>query len=355
MNSRAAVWRDRDGRVVKTTSDEFYCLNPRPTRDLAARTDDGEYETVLRCRDCANCRRYEERRLRQELAETYKGVTDELWIVTVDADSTEHSRLAARIRRSGAGRFEPALYRLGLAAFALVARGERPALQRVRALRARTYRVAPVGQGRKPRNFRALTRGMLVERSAYGAWANRFYHRDRLRLPHPQFVIEKRGGIRKRHPEAKAGVRAWKRGVWLDQSVTSKGVELIVGVLRSARPSGPRECSHRGCKTEKCRLAHRAKGARFSINQPPRASAASVSSMTEFRIAAPAAGVGTNAGIGRVVVGQAPALRPSIPKIPSNLVTGSRDAGSLHGERRKLQQILDRWVEKGWLKKPDTT
>jgi len=355
VNSRAATWRDHDGRVVKTTTDEFYCLNPRTPRDLAARTEDDEFEVVLRCRDCANCRRYEERQLRQELAETYKGVTDELWIVTVEADLSEHSRLAARIRRGRAGRFEPALYRLGVSAFALVARGERPALQRVRALRARAYRVAPVGLGRKPRNFRALTRGMLVERTTYGAWSNRFYHRDRLRLPDVQFAIEKRGGIRKRHPEAKAGAVAWKRGVTLYPSIRSQA-ESALSKLRAPHVAvGDRDCTHLRCIGKRCRLAARAMGARFSINQPPRASAASFPSMTEFRIAAPARG-GEQAPVsGRVVVGNAPVLRPSIPKTDSSSATGSRDAGSLHGERRKLRQILDRWVEKGWLPKPDTT
>ena len=355
MNSRAAVWRDSDGRVVKTTTDEFYCMNPRQPRDFAARTDDGEFEVVLRCRDCANCRRYEERRLRQELAETYKGVTDELWIVTVEAYLSEHSRLAARIRRCRAGRFEPALYRLGVAAFALVARGERPDLQRVRPLCSRTYRVEPVGGGRKPRHFRALTRGMLVERTTYGAWANRFYHRDRLRLPNAQFAIETRGGIRKRHPEAKAGAVAWKRGVTLYPSVRSEA-ESALSKLRAPHVAvGDRQCSHRGCKTAKCRLAHRAKGARFSINQPPRASAASVS--LNDRISECAAGVGDRVSLGSTTPADRnpPAARPSIPKTYSSSATGSRDAGSLHGERRKLRAILDRWVEKGWLKKSDTT
>jgi hypothetical protein len=351
----AAVWRDRDGRAVKTTTDQFYCLEPKNLRDFAARTEDGEFEVPFRCRECLNCRRYDAWVLRCEMAETYKEVSDELWIVIVEADLPEHARLAARIRRSLAGSWEPCLYRLGVSAFALVARGERPALQLVRALRARTCRVEKVGRKRKPRQFRALTREVLGERAAYGAWTNRFYHRGRIRLPHERFVGELRGGIRKRHPEAKGGVRAWKRGVWLDASLAAKGSELMALILKRDGHLNGRKCTHEKCPPERCHYAHRAPAGAFSINQRPRVSAASVS--LNDRISECAAGAGDRVPLGTTTPADRnpPAARPSLPKTYSNSVTGSRDAGSLHGERRKLRAIFDRWVEKGWLKKSDTT
>lgn len=327
-NARAAVWRDRDGRAVKTTTDQFYCLNPVMPRDLAARTEDGEYETTLRCRQCLNCRRYDEHELRRRLAETYREVTDDLWIVVVEAELAAHGRLGANIRRRGVGKFEPALYRLGDSAFAVVARGERPALRHLRSLRPRTVRVEAIGGGRKPRHFRTLARGQLAERADYGAWTNRFYARGLARLPREQKVIEKRGGIRKRHPDAKAGVRAWRRGLSLYPSLVDQGSELVALLLKRDGDLNGRKCTHAKCPPDRCRLEHRAAGARSLVKSGAPVRAPSSSDMTGFRDGPPAAHLDLTQVSQPQRSGAEAGGVPRNPKTNSNAVTGGRDAGS---------------------------
>jgi hypothetical protein len=46
----------------------------------------------------------------------------------------------------------------------------------------------------QPRAFRALIRGLLVERAGYGARTNRVYRRGRARLLREAFMVERRGG-----------------------------------------------------------------------------------------------------------------------------------------------------------------
>jgi hypothetical protein len=354
-NPRAAVWRDAEGRAVKTTTDELYCLHPRNLRDLASRTEDGEFEVPMRCRDCANCRRYEALVLRREIAETYKEVTDELWIVMVEAPLEQHSRLAARVRLCSVPGLEPCLYRLGLSAFALVVRGERPELERVRALRAYALRVVPIGQRRRPRDFKPLTRGLLVQRAEYTAWRNRYYHRGRARLPRETFINETTGGIRKRHPVAKAGVRAFRRGLWLDPSPRSVAKEVLASLIRRDGDLAGRQCTHKKCPPEKCLYAMRAPGAQLPINQRPRASAASASAMPGIPIAAPAGGddrsVDRTRPEARHTAGAATFARKTFRVSNSE----GRDAGSLSKGARWIDEMRERWLKKGWLKPENTS
>ena len=64
----AATWRDESGRTVATVYGGTACRAPRQPRDLAAATDDGGFESILRCRNCEGCRKYEELELRRRLA-----------------------------------------------------------------------------------------------------------------------------------------------------------------------------------------------------------------------------------------------------------------------------------------------
>lgn len=342
MHARAAVWRDRNGRAVKTTTDELYCLAPVLPRDLAARTEDGEYETTLRCRKCLNCRKYECLRTRRRLAAHYKGVTDELWIVTVEGCAGEASRLRTRLHRHRVGAALEGFYRLGDTGFAMVARGERPALQHIRALRTRTVRVEKLGQRRKPREFRALVRGLMAEREHYGAWANRFYHRTLAQHPKETFTIERRGGIRKRHPEAKSGVRAWRRGLWLDASVVTAGSELMALLLKRGGELAGRKCTHGKCPPECCRLKYRAPAATSPVKSGARASAPSCS--LNDRISECSAGVSAGVESGGSVRVRAAAAGAATfaPKTNSNSITGGRDAGSLHA----LSAFSADWLER---------
>jgi hypothetical protein len=354
LNARAATWRDETGRTVATVYGATECRKPRNPRDLAARTEDGGYETIMRCRDCDGCRKYEELVLRRELAETYKGVTDELWILFVEADPGEHSRLGARIRRGSAGAWEPCLYRLGPQMFALVAKGERPALQRLRALRARTWRLVPVGRGRKPRDFRALTRGLMVEREHYGAWANRFYHRDRARLPRETFIVERQGGIRKRHPDAKGGVRAWRRGLSLYPSLVTQGSELMALLLRRDGDLNGRKCTHEKCPPERCHYAHRAPAATLPVKSGARVSAPSSSLNDRISELPPAHGVQREVATGATRPMKHSGGVPPNPKTYINSVNGGRAAGSLTPGNAFSEAWLARMRKIAAARGPDT-
>lgn len=328
MNARAATWRDESGRTVATVYGETACLNPRLPRDLAAATEDGGFESILRCRNCAGCRKYDALQLRRRLAEHYKGVTDEISVVIVEAPQVDHCRLASRVRRNKFVRFEPGLYRLGDASFALVARGERPPLDRVRALHGRTWRVEKIGRRRNGRAFRVLTRGMLVERSAYGQWSNRFYHVGLARPDSERFDIERRGGIRKRHPEARGGMRAWRGGLTLYPSLTTQGAELVALLLNRDGDLNGRKCTHEKCPPERCHYAHRAPAATSIVKSGGAKAPPLTPPMTGFRDRASAHGVQGEPATGNPIPMKHSDALPRNPKASINSVNGGRDAGS---------------------------
>lgn len=353
-NPRAAEWRDVDGRVVKTTTDELYCLNPRYPRDLAARTEDGEFEVGMRCRDCANCRRYEALQLRRELAETYREVTDDLWIITIEAALTDQSRVASRVHRSGLAGIEPCLYRLGVSAFAMVARGHRPDLSKVRALRTRAVRVVPIGPGRRPRDFKPLTRGLLVERAYYENWRNRYYHRGRARVPRETFINETRGGIRKRHPEAKGGVRAFRRGLSLMPSLRTQAIEFMALILKRDGALNRRKCTHSKCEADRCRYKSRAPIAALPVNQAARGSAPSPSLNDRNPDCSAAHGAQGDPATGITGPFETGGAATFAPKDQQSSNSGGRDAGSLQKGGGWIAEMRERWIKKGWLK-PDTS
>jgi hypothetical protein len=338
--------------VVKTTSDATTCTAPRFPRDLAAATADGEFESILPCRNCDGCRRFDALILRRRLAEHYKGVTDELWMVVIEAPLAEHARLVARLRRERPDVFEPALYRLGDTHVALVVRGQRPALERIRALGTRHARVDPIGQRRTGHAFRLLVRGMLVERSNYGQWANRFYHRGLAKLEKEEFTVERQGGIRKRHPEARGGMRAWRRGLTLYPNTVVQGQEILSGFIARDREQVVVGRERRRVRTSKDAAHSPAQVAAIFINQPPRASAASDSSMSGFWERAAGAHAGAalaTTGAGRPVT---PAAVPSNPKTNSNSITGGRDAGSLTVGNAAWRATLERFSKLGQKRGP---
>jgi hypothetical protein len=355
LNPRAATWRDADGRTVATVYGETACRAPRHPRDLAAATDDGGFESIMRCRDCDGCRKYEELLLRRRLAEHYKEVTDELWIVTIEAALEEQSGLCARVRRSRFGAFEPGFYRLGVSSFAMVARGERPELSRVRALGARTIRVEKIGRARRPREFRALVRGQLVARGDYTSWKNRFYHRSLAQLPKETFVVERRGGIRKRHPEAKYGFRAWRQGLTLEAPMLAKMSQIVGDFPAFYDQPSNRKCTHSRCPADRCLYKGREADRQLPINQPARVSAPSYSSMPGFPVAASPDSESRSVTPRRPELASAGAAATFALKTNSNSITGGRDAGSLQVGNAKWRAQLERFASLGKPKPPNST
>lgn len=236
MSSYAAEWRDAGGEVIATVPGGTECEAPILTKHMAAVTDDGFFETVLRCRNCAGCRRYERNLLRKRLAEHFREATEEIWQVTVSVTLELQSVTRVGLYRSANSCTWEGFFRLGRAGFALIVRGRKPNPRVTRGLRRCSVTVSRIRNPKRARAWRALTEGMLTSRSEYGEDVNRYYMRGLARLPHTSFIIERKGGIRKRHPEAKAGFRAWRDGLTLypsDRTLTA-GLMHILKLARAA-------------------------------------------------------------------------------------------------------------------------
>jgi hypothetical protein len=163
--ARRAEWRDREGQVVSTAWAECVCESPRNSRDFAARSADGRFETVLPCRECLPCRKYQQLVLKRRLLAWDELKEGRLWLIEVSApehrtavDCSAVSRIAVSFGSFGMCRF-------GMTGIAIIVAAE------PRALLASLRRIGSLATAREIQRSRLgrgvsrLTRGMLVARS----------------------------------------------------------------------------------------------------------------------------------------------------------------------------------------------
>lgn len=293
--------------------------------------------------------------MRRRLADHYKEERREIWILTIESADVEVVGLCKRVRRSRFASFEPCVYRLGNSRAAIVAIGERPAVHDIRALRAKTFRLSQIGPDRKPRAFRNLTRGVVVPRGDYGAWADRFYHRSLAKHATQTFIVQLRGGIRKRHPEAKAGVRAWRRGSWLQASPVTAGREAVDLIIKRDRSLNGRRCTHAKCSADRCLYAKPERARKLPINQVARGSAPSYSVVPGILAAGGASIVPHSIGSRTVAPGVTAPPASSIPKTNRDSIPVGRDAGSAQVSPTKWQLQLERFANLGKPKPENST
>ncbi len=203
---RASV-RSLDGEILGSTDASTICWAPRKPSALAAYDERGR-EHVIRCGWCGGCREFDRRRLAKRLVAHYREFDGDLWLVIPCALSFQ-SNLCARLHRNRLVEFDPGFYRLGASEVALVVRGAKPNVHRVRALERAGAKVFKVQRSRGERGWRPLTVGILRSRDEYGEQTKRFYHRGLPKAERERWSVTTRGGIRKRHPELGVGVRAF--------------------------------------------------------------------------------------------------------------------------------------------------
>lgn len=246
--TRSAAWRDGEGNTVATVWGGTACLNPRHPRDLSAATEDRGFEHVMRCRDCDGCRRYENLLLRRRLAEHFKSRRMPLWMIEFRVPLDSQAGFANRVSRTRLSTRPMGFYRLTGASFAVVVSGKRPQNSALRGLSSSLARIRRIARVSSLRSYRILAAGMLVPRAKWGRQVKRFYHRGLPQLPKETFYVERRGGIRKRHPEARQGHRAWRDGLTLYPSDRARFSEFIELVRRSSRHDSRNSFANRGAR-----------------------------------------------------------------------------------------------------------
>lgn len=249
MSTRSAQWRDGEGNTVATVWGATACLNPRHPRDLSAATEDRGFEHVMRCRDCDGCRRYENLLLRRRLVEHFKTRRKPLWMIVIEPSSSWRGVSATR---ASLMRCLPGLmgfFRLSTGRLALLVEGSRPTRSVISSSTVCCVAVRRLKEPSSLRSFRSCASGMLVPRSEWGRQVKRFYHRGLPQLPKETFYLERRGGIRKRHPEALQGHRAWRDGLTLYPSDRARFSEFIELVRRSSRHDSRNSAPNRGARS----------------------------------------------------------------------------------------------------------
>lgn len=232
LSAHLAEWRDAQGDVHRQVWTNTMCRSPVVPRSFAARSADGDYEVVLRCRDCEGCRAYEALILRRRLAAWLNQQREAIWVYRFrgrerfNGSTNGRSRIAIRQPRGSLG-----WVRCGPTGYVSIV-AEKGGRCRAGATSSplqphRRKLVRPVLQ----RSLRSLTAGMLVSRSVYGPNRNRYYFRRMPPLARAMLELELRGGIRKRHPDARAGVVVWRRGLALYPSARALVQRLIPNVV----------------------------------------------------------------------------------------------------------------------------
>jgi hypothetical protein len=229
----AASWREPDGNIASTIYGGTVCLSPVEPRSFAAASGDGRFESILPCRQCEGCRRYQMLTLRRRLVERYASCREKLWSLQVECSHLQRRTLVRQLRRTmtlGAW-LGYCLWDGGFVALIAGARPTRPRAWTTGTIGSWHARVVK-GHARL-RAWRNLTIGLLVSRDHYGEQVNRFYFRGLPHLPRETMQIEVKGGIRKRHPDSRDGVRAWRDGLTLYPSAVGYFREFL-SRLRSA-------------------------------------------------------------------------------------------------------------------------
>jgi hypothetical protein len=91
--------------------------------------------------------------------------------------------------------------------------------------------------------------GLLIARKAQGEKVNRFYFRGRAHLERGPMRVERRGSLRKRHPTAKFGARAWRDSLTLYPYERNRFREFLRGFKGTqARIGAPLTITASGAK-----------------------------------------------------------------------------------------------------------
>lgn len=190
----AATWRDERDQVVGTTWGGTMCWFPRkPWRLRIAR---GDFEHVIRCRECPGCLEFERRRLADRLHAKYSSQIvrarplpepslhnisvpnrkerETLWLVRIYAPLERHAAICHALHRRPRLQLEPGMYRLGTTSFGLLARSPTEIQRALKRLRLE-HRVESIRLSRRRRAWRAITAGIAVARAAYGEQVKRWY------------------------------------------------------------------------------------------------------------------------------------------------------------------------------------
>lgn len=210
---RAQKFRDGQAEPSGSTWGGTACMAPRKPSALAAVSEDGSSETVLRCGDCPGCREFERRRLCRRLRDLYKDRQGPLWVLVVAAPLVRQAAMLQRIRRWRGMAECSGFYRLGKTHFATIIVGDPKPIGDLLVAHQVQHNFSPLPKVVRPRSFRDLAAGVLMPREDYGEQKNRFYHRGLPPAERDTWRIETRAGIRKRHPAAPVGTLAWRAGV----------------------------------------------------------------------------------------------------------------------------------------------
>jgi hypothetical protein len=326
-----ATWRDADDNIVASVYGDTICENPVLPRDLAATTPDGRYECALPCRKCGGCRRFQRLKVSRRLAEYYKEESATLWQVTILASSALDSSLIARLSRT------PSFYellgfcRLGVNGYALIVRGRRPNPRAIPGLRQYSVTIRRVSRPGRARAWRGATRGLLVSRSKYGPQVKRFYFRGMPQLSRELMDLQRKGGVRKRHPEAKFGFRAWRDGLTLYPSanVLWRQITNLVQTRRSRR-----ECA-------------------FDLIRRRAQRAVSETAMTGFRDAAVGHAAMGDPSSAIFPAGETATAASAILKTGLNSIKAGRDASSSSGNAEKFAEWGKKMAAKARARAPD--
>jgi hypothetical protein len=253
VSARAATWRDAAGAIRATVYGASVCERPKEPRSFAAVSGDGRYECIFRCRDCEACRQLDAIWLRRRLVAGAAQWGEQLCAVQISFDARGKCSASALSRRIGRSLDIIGWIRSGTSGVVFIATGTPSAVRARLTSHGRSCRVRPVKSPARLRAWRRATRGLVVARSEYGADLNRWYIRGLPKVQREVMTLEHRGGIRKRHPDARAGVRAWREGL----SLYPADLMLVADLMRAARASS----SRRG---ERSPINRQPRGARLS-------------------------------------------------------------------------------------------
>lgn len=345
-NAFAATFRDQEGRVVGYTSGSTVCWYPRKPSKLAAVSDDGRRETIIRCGFCLGCRELDRRRLADRLVKHYREEKQPIWLVHVQS-STVGSHIS-RIRRSLMRRLPncAGFYRSGQAGAVLIVVGPRPTLH---ALTMRTpvgITIEGVSRPNRRRAWRSATRGMMVSRDEYGEQTNRYYHRGLPPREKERWAVATRAGIRSRHRTVAVGVRAVRD----DVSLHPPEAWRLPRLLKRKGPERARFASPIliGSTVPNVLAAAFASAAASAspVNPRARASAPSFSAMTGFRAAPPAALQGAGQQLGQKATRIPAGGAPTSPNTQTLVPKGWGYRSSLPTEKADFTDWAARMAEK---------
>jgi hypothetical protein len=238
--STLAKWTDGAGHTQEFTSAIFMCLAPLEPKNFAGVTEDGGFETTFRCRDCAGCRNYELLILRRRLVIYFEHIDKAVWCVEFDAAGREPASISAAIARLAPEKFLPGFLPAGENRIAKLYVGRKPPKLELGRSQIRQHKPKQIARPRTSKAWKHPCRGMRRERAKIGANRNRYYLLGLPKLPSQGFLKMLQGGIRKRHPEARQGVRAWRRGFSLYPSEVQQGKEVLASLLAQISARGSR-------------------------------------------------------------------------------------------------------------------